>query len=140
MSLKARLFGKLSKPELVPCTFMNEPCWIKPWSERERLEWVVYCDKTMRAVLARQEKEKAGELTVSDTEKQAEDLQLQARVIAWSLCDENGELIFGRDGTMKVAEYPAKEVYRLFHEISRVQRVDEQEKEADAKKSETTPG
>jgi len=81
ISLKERI--KAAKPVLHPITFCGVECFVRRWSERERIEWAVHIQT-------------AGE-------GEAADKLVRARAIAWSLCDDAGELVFGPDGVDDVA-------------------------------------
>lgn len=85
--LKAKL--KAAKPRLIPVTLGDVECFVRSWSDRERIEWALYCQT-----------QQAGG---GDGEK--DDKYFRSRVVARSLCDENGTLTFtGEGATDEVAD------------------------------------
>jgi hypothetical protein len=111
-TLKQQLFAKLSEPTLTEITFNGIPCFVKQWSERERIEWAGY----MKAV---------------EVNGQAVDEYLMCRAIVWSLADSSGHLIFTREEAEKVADFSSVEVQRVFNIIIELQTASP----VDAKKS-----
>ncbi|MBS0207507.1 MAG: hypothetical protein JSS27_01000 [Planctomycetes bacterium] len=103
MSLKDNLFSALGKPELIAVRFMGNDCFIRPWSERDKIDWAMFCKQ--------------------QEESQTSDLLIRCRVIAWSLCDEAGNLLFDRaTGADELAKFPSNEIDDLFKAVVDVQQ------------------
>jgi hypothetical protein len=111
MSVRDKLFAKRTEAKLTPTTFAGVECFIKAWSEREKIDWAVYCK------------------SISD-QGDVSDNFIRCRAIAWSLADESGKLIFNRDEVEAIADFPSDEIERLFNEVIAVQAP-----QSDAKKN-----
>lgn len=93
--------AKLRKHRLAPVTFGGESCYVKFWSEAERIEWSIEMDKL------KAEAEQNG--TSDDLER-----TMRSRILAWFLCDETGTPLFGRDEWKEVHDFPGDDVANAF--------------------------
>lgn len=109
MSLKEKLFAKLDKPQLTPCTFMGEELYLRHWSERDKIEWAQFFRNL-------------------EAEKKTDEY-VRCRAIAKSLCDSEGHLIFAADEHERIAAFPSIEIGPVFDQIAALIK----EPEADAK-------
>jgi hypothetical protein len=82
-NLKALIQG--AKPKLAPLVFCGVDCFIRPWNEKERIELAIH--------LQTHKGEADGD----------GDKLTRARAIAMSLCDADGELVFGVEAIDEVA-------------------------------------
>jgi hypothetical protein len=114
--LKQQLFAKLTKAVLLPVTVNEVDCFVRQWTERERLEY-------------------SGMIKDFQNGDELASSELASRTIAMSLADAHGNLIFSQDDLATIRELPTLEFQKLFDFI-----VESQTKKAvDAKKnSETT--
>ncbi|HWB00586.1 MAG TPA: hypothetical protein VG713_18965 [Pirellulales bacterium] len=118
-SIKTQLFQRASRPPLVPLVFAGVECFIKPWTERDRIEWAQYINQL-----------------APDADGKKQDATLRARALAWSLCDAEGHPVFDRAEYEQLLTLPATDIDEAFAAVMAVQSP----KDDDAKKnSSTTP-
>lgn len=117
IGIKEQLLANLAKPKLHPYTFDSVECFIKRWSELERMDWALYIASVT----------KEG----SDI---PEDKFFYCRYVASALCDENGKLLFSLDELEKLAEFPSVEIQKCFLDTIHLQRVHNDDDE-DVKKN-----
>ncbi len=110
LSLRDRLFEKLDSPALVPYTFCGVDCFIRQWTERERIAWGVYVQGAT---------DEAG--------KPKDDLFL-CQAVQRGLVDESGELIFEMADVEILADLSSVEIQRAFNAIVDLQKVDDAKK------------
>jgi hypothetical protein len=104
LELRNKLLDRLLKPPVTPVQFDGVDCFIRHWSEKEKISWAEFC------------------LSVKESDgDKISDNYIRCRALTRSLCDADGKLIFDSDEHEKVAEFPSTEVARVFDLVIGVQ-------------------
>ena len=98
-SIRERLLAVRSK--LTPLTVGGVECFVRTWTEREKIEWAVMCQKLA-------------------ANQGPSDVWVHCRALAMSLTDAEGNRVF--DSHEQVADLPSDVIAEAFEAVCRVQR------------------
>lgn len=110
-NIREQIKALVSAPKLDPIKFGGVECFVKRWSERDRIEWSIELQTSTTKV----------EFEGDDGKKSSFDGYLKCKAIARSLCDADGNLVF--ESFAEVADYDTEILDPVFEAVMKLQEI-----------------